>query len=200
MTVSDTDFTTVYGSLHPLYRWLTDRFRGTVDGLVSPLLVDNQRVLDVGCGEGFVIRYLLNRHPDLHFAAVDLDVRRIRTTKRLSPGVKAIEADAYDLPFRHGIFDMVLANEILEHLDEPDRVLEQIGHVARRYVVCSVPNEPFFSIGNLIRGAHWTRLGRTPTHVNFWSRRAFRRLLERHFQVSTVKSCFPWTFAVCEVS
>lgn len=199
MTINEIDFATVYGSRHPLYRWLTGRFRSAVDGLVSPLLVDGQQILDVGCGEGFVVKYLLNRHPGLCFVALDLDVRRIRVTKRLSPSVAAIEANVYNLPFRHGIFDIVLVNEILEHLDQPDRALQQIGYVANRHIICSVPNEPFFSIGNLIRGAHWSRLGKTPAHVNFWSMQSFRRLLAKHFQVRTVKSCFPWTFALCEV-
>lgn len=154
MTFKDIDFATVYGSRHPLYRWLTGRFRSTIDDLISPFLVDGQRILDVGCGEGFVVRYLLKRHHYLHFTALDLDTRRIRTTKRLSPTVEAIEANVYGLPFRHQAFDIVLVNEILEHLDEPARALEQIERVANGYVICSVPNEPFFSIGNVIRGAH----------------------------------------------
>lgn len=195
----DYQFETLYASHNRIYRWLTGRFRRTVDELLSQVLVGKQRVLDVGCGEGFIIRRLQQRHPGLCCTALDLDAKRIRLTKRLSPDMWVVEGNVYQLPFPDRTFDIVLVNELLEHLDDPHSALEQIEHATKRYVICSSPNEPFFTIGNLIRGAHWPRLGRTPTHVNFWSRRAFVKLIAQYFKVIQVRSCFPWTFALCEV-
>ncbi len=199
MRSDEIEFVTIYGSRNPIYRWLTSRFLDTVNDLISQLLVGNEQILDVGCGEGFVIRHLQQQHKDLRIVALDLDTRRIELTKRLSPDLKTIEGNIYNLPFSSELFDIVLANEILEHLDSPERALEQIGRVARRYVICSVPNEPFFSIGNMLRGSHWSRLGKTPAHVNFWSRRAFVKLLSQYFEVQKVKPCFPWVFVLCEI-
>lgn len=193
------DFTTIYGSSNPIYRWLTSRFRSTVDRIVSPLLEDGQWILDVGCGEGFVVRYLLKRHRNLRLAALDFDMKRIRITKHLSPNVRAIEGDVYELPFSSCAFDIVLVNEILEHLEKPQWALKQIDRVANKYIVFSVPNEPIFSIGNLIRGAYWSRLGRTPTHVNFWTRKAFIALLAQYFEVIAIRTCLPWIFVLCKV-
>jgi ubiquinone/menaquinone biosynthesis C-methylase UbiE len=192
-------FETLYASRNPIYGWLTARFRATVEELLTEVCDSEMRIFDAGCGEGFVIRYLQALHPDIRFAALDINARRLATTKHLSPQVLAIEGNVYQLPLAGKTFDVVLANEILEHLEDPHRALNQISRVTRRYVICSAPREPFFMIGNLLRGAHWSRLGKTPAHVNFWSRRAFVRLLGRHFHVREVRSCLPWIFALCEV-
>ena len=42
-----------------------------------------------------------------------------------------VQADAAYLPFRDGIFDSVIANHVLEHVDELTKVLQEIGRVVR---------------------------------------------------------------------
>jgi ubiquinone/menaquinone biosynthesis C-methylase UbiE len=175
------------------------RFYTSIDRLLSQIPMTDALVADIGCGEGFVTRHLQERHQTLRFAALDLNPGHITLTKQLSPGISAILGDVYDIPVADRTFDVVLVNEILEHLDNPHRALAEIARVARGHVICSAPNEPFFSLGNLIRGSYWHRLGRTPAHVNFWSRRAFARLVNRHLEVRQMKSCVPWTFLWCEV-
>lgn len=191
------EFETHYGKSSKLYRLFTKRFLKTINHLITPLLLDEHKILDIGCGEGFVLRYLEDHHPSMNLTAIDLDRRRVNITKRLSPDLKAIEGNVYHLPFSGSSFDIVLANEILEHLDHPERALVQIKRVSKKYIIISVPHEPLFSIGNLIRGAYWPRMGKTPEHVNFWSRKGIVNLLKMYFEVMDVRSCIPWTFVVC---
>lgn len=51
-----------------------------------------------------------------------------------------IQADAANLPFENDVFDYAVLNEILEHVDDPVRVLNEAKRVASVVVIC-VPNE-----------------------------------------------------------
>ena len=71
-------------------------------------------------------------------------------------------------------FDTVTCLEVLEHLDDPAAAVRELARVARRAVVVSVPYEPYFRIGNVLRGKHLGGLGNHPEHVQHWNLRTFR--------------------------
>jgi len=81
--------------------------------------------LDIGCGDGVVIRQNLAVRPDLHVTGVDIyDV---------GPGFPAqasfIRYDGCRLPFSDGSFDLGVMNHVLEHVPEPVRLLKEIRRV-----------------------------------------------------------------------
>jgi hypothetical protein len=62
-------------------------------------------------------------------------------------------------------------------------------------VVVSVPWEPYFRIGNVLRGKHLGRLGNHPEHVQHWNLRTFGAFLSGSVaEVRTVEA-FPWIIA-----
>ena len=64
---------------------------------------------------------------------------------------------------------------------------------ARGYVLLSTPREPLWRLLNVARGAYLGALGNTPGHVQHWSRRGLRRLVERQFTVDQERLPVPWT-------
>ena len=151
-----------------------------------------QRVLEVGVGEGEVAQRISTRWPELAPIGLDLPdpglVDRWRTTN-LVPTF----GDVGCLPFRDGTFDLVLAIEVLEHVADADTALAEIARVARNLVIVSVPREPIWRIGNVVRGKYLRDLGNTPGHVQHWSTRAFTELVATHLQVERVSTPLPWT-------
>jgi len=141
-----------------------------------------QSVLDAGCGEGFVTRFLRRQNADWRLTGVDVSAEAIAYARH-HPSHDEGDAryrcgDLYDLPFDDGAFDTVLCSEVLEHLDHPDRAFDELRRVARRSVVVSVPREPYFQWLNDLGQA--LNLSPDPGHVNFWNRRGFRRFVRRH--------------------
>jgi len=98
-------------------------YQGRERALVS-LLADagllpmtNLRVLDVGCGEGAVLRDLLRfgARPE-NMVGVDLLVSRLARARALNAGMAFSVADAADLPYPDASFDLLLAFTLLSSI------------------------------------------------------------------------------------
>jgi ubiquinone/menaquinone biosynthesis C-methylase UbiE len=86
------------------------------------------RLLDLGCGPGFVVERLLRRRPGLQIVGVDRD-RLTLPAARARTAVAA--ADAGALPFPGATFDFVHLRLVLRHLRHPAAVLREIWRVVR---------------------------------------------------------------------
>jgi SAM-dependent methyltransferase len=179
-----------YRSRNPVVRRLVARFLARVGDLVEA-----QRprgVLEVGCGEGAVIESLAGRLPAVRFHGVELDPAALRRGRARCPAVSFLQADACALPFPARSYDLVLCLEVLEHLPEPERALRELRRVARHGCLVSVPHEPYFRLGNALRGRHLGRLGNPSDHVQHWGSRDFAAFCARELAVRTVTRSFPW--------
>lgn len=179
---------------NPVVRALLDRFHDAVRAEVAAIAP--RRTLDVGCGEGFVLRALGGAVGEAH--ACDLSESAVAACRAAVPGVQAQVASATELPYEDDVFDVVICLEVLEHLDDPARAVRELARVSRGHLVLSVPWEPWFQLGNLARGKYLGRLGNHPEHVQRWGPAGFRRMLEGTAAVGPVRlvGSFPWTIAV----
>jgi 2-polyprenyl-3-methyl-5-hydroxy-6-metoxy-1,4-benzoquinol methylase len=139
-----------------------------------------RRLLDVGCGNGFVSRMLRDRgfsvrgveHPKGFDAALTTDLEIL--ARNLEEGLGEVG----------GLYDIVLLADVLEHLRDPAALLEELSGVLSPdgAIVASLPNS-----GNI-----WFRLnillGRFPedekglfdrTHLHFYMLDNWERLFQR---------------------
>lgn len=188
-----------YGSTNPLVKRLMSGFRSTLDELWEKAAPES--VLDVGCGEGVLTYEWAGRLGDRRIVGLDLDDPGLRAEweARRRPNLEFRAGRADALPFADDEFDLVSGIELLEHVPDPHRVLDEMGRVARRRLLVSVPREPIWRILNLARGAYWRSFGNTPGHVNHWSRVGFVSLLTRHGKVEEIRSPLPWSMLLVRV-
>lgn len=182
-----------YTTGNRLERLLVDRFLAAVERCLpdrSP-----ERVLEVGVGEGHVSARVVARYPDAQVVGIDLPHPELGA-RWSARGVDGVFADALRLPFAPASFDLVLAIEVLEHLRDPRAALAEIARVASAEVLLSVPLEPLWRAGNMLRGRYLSDWGNTPDHVQHWGRRGFRRLVARELEVVAVRNPLPWTLVV----
>ena len=125
--------------------------------------------------------------------ALDLPDAGLRADWCRYDGPRFLYASAHELPFDDDQFDVVVAAEVLEHLPDPVRGLQEMVRVTRRHLVLSVPREPIFRSCNLLTGRYVRDLGNTPGHLNHWSKRGFVRFVSSVAEVSDVTNPFPWT-------
>lgn len=183
-----------YGSSNPVVRRLMARFERDLDELLARAAP--RSLLDVGCGEG-IVSARLARHPGVErVVGVDLPDPKLEAewaARQELPGLEFRAMAVEHLEFERGEFDLVAAIEVLEHVGDPERALEQMARVASGWLLVSVPREPLWRALNLARGAYVRELGNTPGHLNHWSRKSFVALLSRHGQIAEIRSPPPWT-------
>jgi malonyl-CoA O-methyltransferase len=95
------------------------------------------RLLDLGCGTGTLTRELVQRLPQTTVVAADLAHGMARATRQRarrgwwSPRrARTVTANAMQLPFADGAFDVVLSNLMLQWC-EPQRVFAEVRRVLR---------------------------------------------------------------------
>lgn len=99
-------------------------------------------VLDFGCGAGtYVTLPLAREFPDIDFLGVDADVETIHFASK-SHQLDNLRFDkiSRDLELRR--FDMIIASEVLEHVDDPSAFLGMLASRVRKggSVLITVPN------------------------------------------------------------
>ena len=156
----------------------------------------SERILDIGCGEGYTHQYFLEKENNLKIVGIDLNQELLKKAKNKNPEVFYQEGDIYSLKIREKL-DLVLLTEVLEHLKECQKALTQVKEIAP-IGIFSVPYEPWFSIFSLLSGKYIKTLGKHPEHLNFWNKKTFKSLLLEHYSKVKIIVSFPWLIAVCK--
>lgn len=183
-------------SKNPLQRFLIGRFSSALLEELQDLHPDS--ILDVGCGEGFMLEKV--RVAGIARALEGVDVRSdaVEIGRALHPELTLRQGSIYALPYPDASFDVVVCSEVLEHLERPEEALTELIRVAKRYCVISVPNEPFFQTANFLRGKNLSRWGNDIEHIQHWTKMGITSLLEKYCRVRRVRNPFPWTLVVGE--
>jgi len=186
-----------YITSNPLKRVLIKNFQRA---LFSMLPSERQiKLADLGCGEGFITNYLLHKNPHLQIYGYDINEGVLKLAQKSNPSVEFSTLDIRNIPIalKQVHFDYVLLLEVLEHIESFESVLEELQGMSFSYLIISVPNEPFFSWGNMLFGKNISHCGRDPEHVNFWNESSFQELVSNYFEILSFKRPFPWLVFLC---
>ena len=98
--------------------------------IVAKRIEPGQRVLDVGCGDGYLMNLVADRRAVA--TGVDMEVTGLALARQMlgePSNPRVIRADAKRLPFREGSYDRVLLVDVVEHLVDPEPCLSEIGRM-----------------------------------------------------------------------
>lgn len=165
------------GSGYDDYRLLAPALRRSFDDRIGriPLAAPGARLLDVGAAYGFAVEQALARGWDA--CGVEVSVEAARRAADHCPG-RTIAASALELPFASETFDALSMWDVIEHLADPVRAVEEVARVLRpggRFVLSTG------DVGSLVArlsGARW-HLYTLPEHLFFFSRPSLEILISR---------------------
>ena len=142
------------------------------------------RVLDLGCGEGATLYHL---GAPAGAVGVDLFPNKIAFAQRTLPRCRFVAASVYELPFGPGEFDQLLVRDLIHHLEEPERFVDECARVlapgGRIDVLEPCRYNPLIALHALLNEAERGELRSTTGFL--------RRLLERRFRVRSVQRYQP---------
>lgn len=130
------------------------------------------KILDIGCMDDYLLKKLPAKF-DYHGIDDNPLCKNDRIIKTRAENF-AKNKDA----------DIVICTEVLEHLEDPVRVIAALKKISKRFILISVPNEPFFSFFRLF----------VPAKEHLWT--IYPRTLEKHLgkPVYETKACFRRTY------
>ena len=186
----------VYNTNNPVIKYLSKRFFTKIEYYLDLIDARNLKGIDIGCGEGHMLNSLYDRGLVKEIMGIDLDHERVEYAQNKYPNIRFCIEDVYELKLPKNKYDYVMALEILEHLPEPSLALENMRKIIKPngFIILSVPYEPYFQIGNVLRGKHLKRLGKTPAHLHFWSKNGLINMINDKINVEYYHNLatFPW--------
>lgn len=118
--------------------WWSVGTRRSFQALIAQIGRGGGRVLDVGCGTGVMLRELA----PAWLMAVGCDRSATALAYCRRRGLRAlVQSDAISLPFSDGCFALVLALDVVEHLDDDHACLGELARVCQPggHVLVHVP-------------------------------------------------------------
>lgn len=128
----------------PLQRfWHKTRF-AEVSRVIDPV---EGEVLDVGCNDGTFSEIILKKSKAKKLIGVDVDNKSVAWANkhRKKNGMNFLAGDAQNLKFKSGSFAAVFCLEVLEHVADPPKALQELKKVMKKggYGVFLVPSDSF---------------------------------------------------------
>src|SRR3954452_3195284 len=106
--------------------------------LAADAIPDGASVLDVGCGSGEFLDYLMSRRPNATPTACDFSEKAIGLSERkgFADSFK-LDLSREDIP---GLYDYVTCFEVLEHIPNAEEALVRLRSAFRHRLIVSIPN------------------------------------------------------------
>lgn len=154
---------------------------------------DRQRILDVGCGAGYLAEALAVRDNEV----VGIDARRVPGVEARVARFEQVDLDHEPIPEPAEPYGWVVLADVLEHLREPDELLARCHKLLADdgHLIVSVPNVAHWStrLSLLLGRFDYTARGILDrTHLRFYTLSSITRTLERAgFTVERVETTAP---------
>jgi len=181
---------------NPLQKWLIKRFHANIIYLLKK--TNAKKIFEAGCGEGFSSWEIISIGRS-KFIGLDINLESVFMAQKKCPNGFFIQGDILNLPFSDSIFDLVVSLEVLEHIENPLPALDELCRVSKKWLILSVPNEPYFCLANFIRGKNLKRWGNDPGHINHWTKTSFVYFVEKRCIVIEKILSFPWIILLCKI-
>ena len=150
-----------------------------------------KQVLDIGCRDGELTSTYYEGNTVF---GVDIDkVALERAQEKLGIDIKQMDLHAdWDLP--ESQYDVVVACELLEHVYFPKRIIKEVHKVLKEdgFLIGTIPHA--YSLQGRIKFLLGIKSGtplEDPTHINHFSHREFKKLLESEYREVVMDEIVP---------
>ena len=111
---------------------------------ISNLIKENEKVLDVGCGDGNLI-YYLSKKRSVECRGIEITLNGVSSC--LKKGLNVIQGDAnYDLEdYPDKSFSTVILSQTIQAMIYPERVIENLIRIGKRAII-SFPNFGYWKV------------------------------------------------------
>ena len=161
------------------------KFKYGTHSLIVNQIPNNANVLDIGCAQGYLDEYLTKKL-NCVVTGIELDAKAAQKAKKFCKKIFIgdIEKILQESQLGNEKFDIILLADVLEHLKEPERVLQEVKKYLKSEgsVIVSLPNIAYFQIRCkiLLGSFEYTDRGILDcTHLKFFTRHSMNKMFSR---------------------
>jgi 2-polyprenyl-3-methyl-5-hydroxy-6-metoxy-1,4-benzoquinol methylase len=140
---------------------------------------NHHTVADIGCGGGGISNFCAQQ--DAHIMFMDIDVEKVnaleqRLLAKNKSKFDALIGDCTNIPIDDASCDVVICTEVLEHVDEPGKVIQELARIGKpgAHYVLTVP-DPAGEL--LMKATAPAAYFEKPNHIRVFNRDEFERLV-----------------------
>jgi ubiquinone/menaquinone biosynthesis C-methylase UbiE len=144
--------------------------------MILPLIekTNSTKILDVGSGDGYLV-YALGTVGNL---ADGIDISPYRVNYAIQKyGEHFKVGSAYNIDAVDGQYQMVIASEVIEHLDDPDKAIQEFKRVTDRYILLTVPYKEKKVLDVC---PHCLKMFCRSGHINYFDNEKIKELTQKH--------------------
>lgn len=125
---------------------------------------EKPKILDIGCGQGHITTKIKEKFPDSQIFGIDHSLTGINDAVKNCLGCQFAVADAYQMPFTDDSFEIIVCNNMWEHIHAPTQLLGEVKRLLKKegYFIMSTPNR--FKFANILRVLRGKETGKIPKH------------------------------------
>ncbi len=169
-----------YADLEGKNFWFSSRAR-LLTHLIGKYFPQLGYFFEIGCGTGFILSSLNKALPNAKLLGSDIYLKGLSfADRRLQGKTELFQMDACNIPFYHA-FDAVGAFDVLEHIENHEKALEEICAAVRPGggLVLTVPQHPFL----------WSAWDEMNQHKRRYASGELRKMVENEgFQILLASS------------
>ena len=99
--------------------------------------INGKNLIDIGCGGGLMIGLIKLFNPKMKVTGFEgsESIRPIWEKRNLD----VLTGDIYNLPFKNNEFETVISSHVIEHLEQPEKMIEESLRISKKRVIHIVP-------------------------------------------------------------
>jgi len=133
------DYDRFYNNLDTISRnRITDLNKPSLRFILDNIDPSARTLIDVGSGNGFLLRTIHKRHPNLELTGFDIK------DKDDSTAYSYVKGNIERMPFADKSFDIVTCSHTVEHLIRLERCMAELVRIARKQVLIVTPCQRYY--------------------------------------------------------
>lgn len=122
-----------YMTKNPLKRKMVKRFNRKLLQIIadeiSTMESSKIEILDAGCGEGFIDAIILEKFPNVQITGLEYNEEALEIACEMNEEITYLNGDITNMPFKEDFFGLVICTEVLEHLENPQKAMNELIRV-----------------------------------------------------------------------
>jgi 2-polyprenyl-3-methyl-5-hydroxy-6-metoxy-1,4-benzoquinol methylase len=164
-------------------RWYWD-YKDNI--VLNEINEEYNEIVDIGCGEGIMLEKLTRCFPHKNIVGLDSMAENVQICSKR--GLQIRLGDVYFLDFPQDSVDLVILMEVIEHLDDPNKAIQEIYKILKPggKLIIVFPNDTTFIVARILT-LKLKEAVYNPGHLKQWNPREVRSLLNS-YNLDVIKS------------